>query len=266
MRKFLKRTLSFFVILTLSGVCFFGLSSKSYAQIPIVTETQITTDGNIQEYPAIYNDKIVWEDLRNGNWDIYMYDLSTSTETQITTTDGNTQTLSAIYDDRIVWTDDRNGNYDIYLATLTYPDETPPEFVILPGDTRKINIDEGQLITENPYIIKAKAQDNVAVSKVEFYVDDNLICTEETTDANGVYECSWDTSKYHSQVKVIAYDTSDNQSEALIRNATIQLNDNDAEEEIEELPETGNSGVFNIILPMVFFAIPSLAYIRKKSF
>jgi hypothetical protein len=30
-------------------------------------------------------DRIVWWDNRNGNWDIYMYDLATQTEAQITT-------------------------------------------------------------------------------------------------------------------------------------------------------------------------------------
>ena len=51
----------------------------------ILTETQITTDKSNQTEPAIYGDRIVWQDDRNGKgYTVYMYDLSTSTETQLT--------------------------------------------------------------------------------------------------------------------------------------------------------------------------------------
>jgi beta propeller repeat protein len=39
-------------------------------------EKPICTDLNDQRYPAISGDRIVWEDYRNGNPDIYLYDLS----------------------------------------------------------------------------------------------------------------------------------------------------------------------------------------------
>ncbi|WP_232308493.1 PKD domain-containing protein [Methanosarcina lacustris] len=97
------------------------------------TETQITTNESCQTNPAIYGDKIVWQDSRNGgsgdywdptgNWDIYMYDISTSTETQITTNE-SCQTNPAIYGDKIVWQDDRNGNRDIYMYDLSTSTET----------------------------------------------------------------------------------------------------------------------------------------------
>jgi TolB protein len=95
-------------------------------------ETQITTNNSNQMYPDIYGERIVWQDDRNGyydpyvydpNWDIYMYDLSASTETQITTNESN-QSEPAIYEDRIVWTDDRNGNYDIYMYNISTSTET----------------------------------------------------------------------------------------------------------------------------------------------
>ena len=34
------------------------------------TETQITTHTSSQLNPDIYGDQIVWQDDRNGNWDI----------------------------------------------------------------------------------------------------------------------------------------------------------------------------------------------------
>lgn len=98
------------------------------------TETQITTNMSGQYSPDIYGDRIVWEDTRNGggwdsegnragNWDIYLYDLSTSRESQITTNE-STQEYPAIYGDRIVWQDSRNGNLDIYLYDLSTSRET----------------------------------------------------------------------------------------------------------------------------------------------
>jgi beta propeller repeat protein len=60
---------------------------------------------------VIYGDVIVWEDSRNGNSDIFAYDLSTGTETQITTNMAR-QEAPAIYGDVIVWQDFRNSGGD----------------------------------------------------------------------------------------------------------------------------------------------------------
>jgi beta propeller repeat protein len=55
---------------------------------------------------------VVWEDYRNGSWDIYGCDL-TAKEFQITA-DESDQWFPAIYQDIVVWEDYRNGNTDIY--------------------------------------------------------------------------------------------------------------------------------------------------------
>jgi len=51
---------------------------------------------------SIYGDKIVWADLRNGNKDIYMYDLSSGKELQITSTEKE-ETSPTIYGNNIVY-------------------------------------------------------------------------------------------------------------------------------------------------------------------
>ncbi|MCO5382660.1 PKD domain-containing protein [Methanosarcina sp. Z-7115] len=85
---------------------------------PKITETQITTSGQADR-PAIYGDRIVWEDWRNGNGDIYLYNLSTHKETQITANESD-QMLPAIYDNIVVWVDGRNNyGYDIYMYDLS---------------------------------------------------------------------------------------------------------------------------------------------------
>jgi TolB protein len=81
-------------------------------------EVQITEDSEDQQYPAIYGDYVVWEDNRNGNKDIYGYNLSTGKEFQITS-NPKTQAYPAIYGDIVVWEDARNGNYDIYGYNLS---------------------------------------------------------------------------------------------------------------------------------------------------
>jgi beta propeller repeat protein len=88
--------------------------------LPTVTmaqETQITTNTAWQVSPAIYGDRIVWADLRSGDWDIYMYDIATGQETQITS-NPSYQAWPSICGDKIVWEDDRNGGYDIYMYNL----------------------------------------------------------------------------------------------------------------------------------------------------
>jgi beta propeller repeat protein/cysteine-rich repeat protein len=70
---------------------------------------------------------MVWQDIRDGNWDIYMYDLgpdgifNTSDDggESSVTTHGTFQQYPAVSGNIIVWADSRNGNQDIYMYGLT---------------------------------------------------------------------------------------------------------------------------------------------------
>lgn len=59
-------------------------------------------------------DYVVWQDNRNGNWDIYVQYLDTN-ETINITADPYDQKNPRVWGDRVVWEDYRNGNWDIYL-------------------------------------------------------------------------------------------------------------------------------------------------------
>jgi beta propeller repeat protein len=86
-----------------------------------ISETRITNHGTANS-PAIYGNTIVWQDSRNGNWDIYIQDLSNNK--QIHTTNQSNQTEPAIYNNNVVWVDFRNGGSEIYMQDLSTSKQT----------------------------------------------------------------------------------------------------------------------------------------------
>ena len=96
-------------------------------------EFPITTHKSDQKFPAIYGDYVVWQDSRNGNWDIYGFNLSTNEEFQITTHPAD-QTHPAIHGNIVVWEDCRcfegdncrtSPAYAIYGFNLSTKEEFP---------------------------------------------------------------------------------------------------------------------------------------------
>ncbi len=75
---------------------------------------RITTDPANQGLPKIDGDLIVWEDERNGNVDIYMYDLATGQELPVTTNPAE-QRDAHVSGNRVVWQDKRSGNWDVWM-------------------------------------------------------------------------------------------------------------------------------------------------------
>ncbi len=85
--------------------------------------TQITTNNTNQNSPDIYKDKIVYQDYRNQNFDIYLYDTSTGEETQITT-DTDYQGNPIIYRDTIVYESNEKNKYALYMYDLVTKEKT----------------------------------------------------------------------------------------------------------------------------------------------
>ena len=78
---------------------------------------QVTTSTAAQSNPATDGARVVYEDVRNGNYDIYMYDPATGVETRITSNPA-AQRNPDISGNVIVWEDERNGNSDIYAYDI----------------------------------------------------------------------------------------------------------------------------------------------------
>jgi beta propeller repeat protein len=82
--------------------------------------TQISDGSSWQDYPAIYGNRIVWQDNRNPTSQIYINGTSPGLEKQVNATTSD-QNYPNIYGDQVVWQDDLNliGNTAIYLFNIT---------------------------------------------------------------------------------------------------------------------------------------------------
>ncbi len=108
-------------ILWLAIVMFMVIFSNQQAKAEFPICTQVAE----QRDPAVDGNIVVWGDKRNGNFDIYGYDLETKTEFPICTNASDVYE-PAISGNIVVWQDWRNGNGDIYGYNL----ETETEFPI----------------------------------------------------------------------------------------------------------------------------------------
>jgi len=81
----------------------------------------VTTDPNAQMNPDIWGHLVVWQDNRNGNWDIYGYNLITRQEFQITNNSFD-QTFPSVSGNLVVWEDERTTVTNIYAVWLDGPE------------------------------------------------------------------------------------------------------------------------------------------------
>ena len=84
-------------------------------------EFAIVNNEAEQTNPDIDRNIVVWQDNRNGDWDIYGYNLTTRREFQITD-NPHDQTNPDISGNTVVWEDSRDGNLQIFAMVLDGPE------------------------------------------------------------------------------------------------------------------------------------------------
>jgi TolB protein len=81
-------------------------------------EIPIVEHPSSQQNPDIHYPWIVWQDNRNGNWDIYLWSFSFSEPEFQVTNNPAEQIHPAVHGNKFVWQDNRNGNWDIYMFDM----------------------------------------------------------------------------------------------------------------------------------------------------
>lgn len=75
-----------------------------------------------QQYPEVSGTRVVWQDQRNGNWDIYTKVIGEASSIALTT-NTSVQIMPSIDGTIVVWQDNRNGNWDIYGYDISKSNE-----------------------------------------------------------------------------------------------------------------------------------------------
>ena len=92
-------------------------TSNIYLYVISTGKTITITKSGTARFPKISGTRVIFQDRRSGNWEIYYNDTVNGQETRVTT-DGADQVSPDIDGNWIVWTDYRAGNADIYMKNL----------------------------------------------------------------------------------------------------------------------------------------------------
>jgi beta propeller repeat protein len=106
------------------GAWALGGDDLFHPRLPEMVDPDGTSD---HEYADVYNNVVVWQDQRNGNWDIYGRNLTSGEAFQITDNSAEQIHPAITFSPQlngyvVVWQDRRNGTWDIYGAFLDGPE------------------------------------------------------------------------------------------------------------------------------------------------
>jgi beta propeller repeat protein len=100
-----------------------GHSSSALATVEVreyVEQTAaVPAAGADQQLPDLRGTRLVWQDNRGGDWDVFTVDLAGGPAVDLTTGQPADQMKPRTDGRYVVWQDRRNGNWDIFLYDLT---------------------------------------------------------------------------------------------------------------------------------------------------
>lgn len=104
-----------------SGRAEYDIYLRDFTSSTVGKEARLTSNPAQQEDPDISGNRVVWQDDRNGNWDIYMATLTSAgwKESVVCTATGD-QTAPSISGTKVVYADNRasSSNWDIFVTDV----------------------------------------------------------------------------------------------------------------------------------------------------
>lgn len=98
--------------------CRLAPTGESSARHEAGVDRQVTSDPAVQASPDISGDRVVWQEQRDGQSDVFLHDLATG-ETRRLTDDPADQIAPRISGNRVVWEDHRHAGRDVYTLDVT---------------------------------------------------------------------------------------------------------------------------------------------------
>ena len=83
-----------------------------------LVRTRVTNDAAVQSHVHIAGDVVAWSDDRNGNLDVFLYDLLDGQTYQLTS-DPSNQVVGDLTPDRVVYHDQRLGDSNVWETHFT---------------------------------------------------------------------------------------------------------------------------------------------------
>jgi len=99
-----------------------------------IVEGRLTTNAADQRAPSVSGTRVVYEDQRDGDFSIFMFDVATDSEKRITRNDGIDQRYPTISGDKIVFQDNSTGDWNIRVIDLKKD--------VVPGVGRRLTADD----------------------------------------------------------------------------------------------------------------------------
>ncbi len=179
-------------------------------------ERRLSPTSSDQSLPLIDSGRVLWRAPVSGGSALFSYNLATGIENIVYRYPSSGHVNPNLDGNKFVWADYRHDYPQIYLLELEENDQEPPEVSILdPKNGDLFNY------SDRP-VVEIMATDDVMVTKVELYIDGQLVDSVDTFP----YKFVWDTStppapnsRFSLQAK--AYDAAGNKAESSVVNITI---------------------------------------------